>query len=257
MKDPLKSNESNLSQTLILDVSKVKSPIELKVDQITDYGALTFTLIISAIISAITAFVTIYLVTKSNNQLIESQKDQNESQLIKQEEFLARQIESQENQKNKELNTHSKQIWIDKLRESATQFLYNTSRVIIQALSTVNAYNTYKQDQNTYAEVNKNFDEINTIVRNLEIAAISIDLSLEGNNPIDDEIKKLLTEIINHIKVLNSTVLDNFTEKRNFQLIDYSTLKTLPEVDKIYELEIKLKKKFIELFKEKRNFLNE
>ncbi|MFX4717664.1 hypothetical protein ABTB07_22440, partial [Acinetobacter baumannii] len=65
------------------------------------------------------------------------------------------------------------------------------------------------------------------------------------------------TEIVNHIKVLNSTVLDNFTEKRNFQVIDYSTLKTLPEVDKIYELEIKLKKKFIELFKEKRNFLNE
>ncbi len=101
MKEPLKSNESNLSQTLILDVNKVKSPIELKVDQITDYGALTFTLIISAIISAITAFVTIHLVTKSNNQLIESQKDQNERQLIKQEEFLARQIESQENQKIK------------------------------------------------------------------------------------------------------------------------------------------------------------
>lgn len=257
MKEPLKTNESNLSQTLILDVSKVKSPIELRVDQITDYGALTFTLIISAIVSAITAFVTIYLVTKSNNQLIKSQKDQNERQLIKQEEFLVRQIESQENQKNKELNTHSKQIWIDKIRELATQFLYNTNRVVMQAFSTVNTYNTYKKNQSTYEEVSKNFDETKTIIRNLEIAAISIDLSLEGNNPIDDEIKELLTEIIKHIKTLNSSVLDNFTEKRDFELIDYSTLKTLPEVDKIYELEIKLKKKFIELFKEKRNFLNE
>lgn len=247
-------NESDLNPGYILDVRKIESPIELKIDQITDYGALTFTLIISAIVSAITAFVTIYLVTKSNNKLIESQRIQSEKQLIAQEILLNKQILSQENQKNKELNSHSRQIWIDKLRDSASKYLYYTNLVTIQALSLVNTYNTYKQKKCDYSKLSEKYNEIDITNKEMEIAQISISLSLDGTNTIDEEIKNILVQINLQTKSLNFMVIQELTNKVDYKVIDYETLKILPEVGKIHDLERELKNCFQKLFKENRNF---
>ncbi|MDC5456945.1 hypothetical protein NRA65_18045, partial [Acinetobacter baumannii] len=124
MKEPLKSNEPNLSQTLILDVSKVKSPIELKVDQVTDWGALTLTLSITVLVSLISAYVTIKLVTKSNNDLIKNQNAQNEHNLREQRDLQQLMIDSQERQKRNELKNEYIRNWINELKTPAENFIY-------------------------------------------------------------------------------------------------------------------------------------
>lgn len=254
MKEVTKSQIS--PQTLVIDSSKIKTPIELKIDQITDYGALTFTLIITTIVSAITAYVTIFLVTKSNNQLIESQQEQNEKQLLKQEEFITKQIKSQEQQKYNELNTHSKQLWIDNIRELATQFLFNIHIITLQIMNTVNSNNVAEFDSRHHEKAMNEFAATREIIRKIEITKIKIELFLSEDSPIDLEVINLMKKLEKLTKDINANAYKEFTKKIGNKSITYEEFYTLPELEQFYKAEALLKRSFAKLIKEKRIFVD-
>ncbi|HAV5431282.1 TPA: hypothetical protein JI046_11775 [Acinetobacter baumannii] len=256
MKEVTKSPPSNLTQTLVIDSSKIKKPIELKIDQVTDYGALTFTLIITTIVSAITAYVTIFLVTKSNNQLIENQKEQNERQLLKQEEFITKQIKSQERQKYNELNTQSKQLWLNDIRELATKFLFNINTITLQILNTVNSSNAALRDNSEYEKARSDFATTRQIINEIELNKINLELFLNADSSTDIEIIELMRTLEALVKDLNARAHNELTKKIGTRNITYEEFSTLPELQKIYKAEALLKICFANLIKEKRIFVD-
>ncbi|HFG6919706.1 TPA: hypothetical protein ACGIKE_000257 [Acinetobacter baumannii] len=256
MKEVTKSPPSNITQTLVIDSSKIKKPIELKIDQVTDYGALTFTLIITTIVSAITAYVTIFLVTKSNNQLIENQKEQNERQLLKQEEFITKQIKSQERQKYNELNTQSKQLWLNDIRELATKFLFNINTITLQILNTVNSSNAALRDNSEHEKARSDFATTRQIINEIELNKINLELFLNADSPTDTEIIELMRTLEALVKDLNARAHNELTKKIGTRNITYEEFSTLPELQKIYKAEALLKICFANLIKEKRIFVD-
>lgn len=241
-------------EKVVIDTSNIKFPLEIKVDQVTDYGALTFTLFITALVSAISAYVTVILVTKSNNKLIESQKEQNEKQLLKQEEFLNRQIVSQELQKNKELNAHTRQLWNDNIRELATQFLFNINLLPLQIMTTVNTYNHAVSDSKFHEKSLNEFAKTDEIMRKIEIHKINLELFLNKDIPLDLEIILLLKKLLILAKDINANTYEEFTDKINFKSITFKEFYTLPEMEKFYDAEIRIKDCFSKLVNEKRSF---
>lgn len=256
MKEVTKSPPSNLTQTLVIDSSKIKKPIELKIDQVTDYGALTFTLIITTIVSAITAYVTIFLVTKSNNQLIENQKEQNEKQLLKQEEFINKQIKSQELQKYNELNTQSKQLWLNEIRELATKFLFNINAITLQIMNTVNSCNAALRDDSEHEKAMSDFATTRQIINEIELNKINLELFLNADSPTDIEIINLMRTLEALAKDLNARAHNELAKKIGTRNITYEEFYTLPELQKIYKAEALLKICFANLIKEKRIFVD-
>lgn len=248
---------SNSTQTLVLDVGKVKTPIELNVNQETDYLALSITLIVTVIVSAITAYVTIYLVTKSNSNLIQNQNQQNENQLCKQDELLNRQIESQEKQKDKELQAQYKQIWIDKMRDLASRFMFNANKIPLSVLDAVNNSNINIVSNGSNKElVASKHKFISSLFENMELAQVTLELSLNSKDNIDAEIKQLLLNSVNLSKEIYSKAFTEFTSKINHRLISFEDLNTIPQLEQFYITQINLKYKFIELIQVERDFID-
>ncbi|MDH0563785.1 hypothetical protein [Acinetobacter courvalinii] len=250
-----KNKDLNSFQTLVLDIGDIKTPLEFKIDQTTDWWALSLTLLVTVIVSIVSAYVTILLVTRSNNNLIKNQNFQNEKQLSKQEEFINKQIISQESQKESELNAHYKQLWMEKLRDEGAQFLHNTSIFSMQVFNNITFFNSFKRSGKGEENVNKHYDQLNQTIKQLEISQIKIQLSLNSNNELDNEIIELMAKIIIIVKSLSSQAYEELTNKINYKNINYENLASLPEHTSLMNCEILIKKKFIELLREERTFM--
>lgn len=250
MKEPLKSNESNSSQTLILDVSKVKSPIELEVNQVTDWAALTLTLVITVIVSIISAYVTIKLVTKSNNKLIKNQNDQNKYSLQQQRELQQLMIESQERQKRNELKNEYIRNWIDELKEPAEKIIYKLETYIPALSGVANAKIESKKNLellDIYTEKSKAFI---LHLQNINTYQISLQLHLNSNKKEEVDILNEITTIIQLCTKMHNEVFHKITQLDNQTSIEYKDLESEEDAKNFY-IKIKLlKQKFRTLLNE-------
>lgn len=241
MKEPLKSNESSLSQTLILDVSKVKSPIELEVNQVTDWGALTLTLVITVIVSTISAYVTIKLVTKSNNNLIKNQNVQNEYSLQQQRELQQLMIESQERQKRNELKNEYIRNWIDELKVPAENIIYKFETYIPALSAAANAKIESQKNLNLsdiYTEKSKAFI---LHLQNISTYHISLQLHLNSNKKEEVDILNDIQTIIQLCTKLHNEVFQKITQLDNQTTIQYNDLESADDAKSFY-INIKLLK---------------
>lgn len=127
----MKSNQISESQSIILQNTNEKEPIQLKVNPVTDYWALWFTILASVIVSAIAAYVTIKLITDSNAKLIENQNLQNKNLLDNQSELQNKLIESQNQQLQREVKSKNRQEWINKVRELVAETLTENNSFFI------------------------------------------------------------------------------------------------------------------------------
>ena len=213
MKEAKEIPFSHTNQNLILDVSNVKTPISLKVDQVTDYGALTFTLAITIIASAITAFVTVYLVTKSNRDLIS-----NQNQL--QEQLLANQVEQQKN----EVKSKNRQEWINEVRNLISSFLGAVNLIPIHSLDMINSTILVKAQEITEEKFLKTNENHRKLYDELTILEIKINLTLSKDNELDRDISALAYAIIIEFGNLIQKY-DNILEKHGYsrQPIDAKT----------------------------------
>ncbi|MDC5554967.1 hypothetical protein OHX01_18050, partial [Acinetobacter baumannii] len=85
-------------QSFTLQNTDEKNPIQLRVDPVTDYTALTVTILTSIIVSGITAAVTILLIRMSNNKLAQSQANLQNQMLEQQAELKRNEVKAQNRQ---------------------------------------------------------------------------------------------------------------------------------------------------------------
>ncbi|WP_151963612.1 hypothetical protein [Acinetobacter oleivorans] len=114
-------------QAVILQNPDQNTPIQLKINQDTDYGALVLTLIATVFASIISAVVTIVLVTKSNKSLIRSQ---NENHL--------KQLEAQRQQQKSDVTSTNRQAWINSVRSILSEYLFYATRIQVYMIQTIN-----------------------------------------------------------------------------------------------------------------------
>ena len=110
------TNQIPKNQSLQIQNIDPNHPIQLKVDPITDYFALSVTITVSILTAIISAYVTIKIVTKSNEKLIESQ------------ELL--QNNALKHNKEKELSvltSKNRQDWINTLRTDISEIISKSS----------------------------------------------------------------------------------------------------------------------------------
>ncbi|MGK8801444.1 hypothetical protein [Acinetobacter seifertii] len=114
-------------QAVILQNPDQNTPIQLKINQDTDYCALVITLIATVFASIISAVVTIVLVTKSNKSLIRSQ---NENHL--------KQLEAQRQQQKSDVTSTNRQAWINSVRSILSEYLFYATRIQVYMIQTIN-----------------------------------------------------------------------------------------------------------------------
>ncbi len=239
MKEPLKTTEPNLAQTMILDVSKVNSPIELKVDQVTDWGALAITLTITLIVSIISAYVTIKLVTKSNNNLIKNQNDQNDQNLIAQRDLQQLMIDSQERQKRNELKNEYIRNWIDELKTPAENIIYYAETYIPSLSAVINAELECYRNVNLLEAYKEKSQEFIEHFQKIHTNQISILLHLNNNSQEEVEI---LNEISSIIKLCSKIHNDVVQKTRDIDPNIKASFKDFEPKEDTQELYRKIKK---------------
>ncbi|MHC3125636.1 hypothetical protein, partial [Acinetobacter sp. GN11] len=114
-------------------------PIQLRVDNVTDYLALAIPVIVSIITSLISAYVTIKSVTNSNGKLVESQEKLQEN--------------SFKNDRKKELDiltSKNRQDWLNSLRTDIAEIISQSSNIIHNLRATMQiTYNTQQEQQDS------------------------------------------------------------------------------------------------------------
>ncbi|HCA5350552.1 hypothetical protein R4463_06075 [Acinetobacter baumannii] len=266
MKEQNNSNSPNPIQTLTLEMGNLKAPIELKIDQVTDYGALSYTLLISGIISAITAYVTIHLVTKSNRDLLKNQTEQTNNLISNQNILQEKIISNQVDQQKKEVRSRNRQEWINKVRSLIADYLTESEQFMIsvsieqnlrilnyknelnknklQHTGVVNSLEPNEMDILKYRTIQlpPPFPETTQIIKKCLNITTNLDLLLSSSNELDREIHKLLTEInsqINKIYTLyfNKGCVKNVTSD---ELNEFPSTKTFFKLRQ--DLSLKTKK---------------
>ncbi|AVH14354.1 hypothetical protein [Acinetobacter indicus] len=111
---------NQIPKTQSLQIQNIDSsrPIQLRIDPVTDYLALSVTVIVSVVVAAISAYITIRIVTKSNEKLIESQKVLHERTL--------------QHERDKELmilTSKNRQDWINTLRTDIAEAISQSSNI--------------------------------------------------------------------------------------------------------------------------------
>lgn len=168
-------------QSLTLQNTNKDLPIQLRVDPVTDYTALWVTLGVSVLVSSITAFVTIWLITRSNQEL-------SASQLVLQEKMLLQ----QEILKKNEVKAQNRQEWINNVREIFVNYFSHTHKLsfILQRYFTAKiAYSKKHILAETY---NKHTIEYQEYVQALETLKEQIDITLSAKDKLDRRISRLV-----------------------------------------------------------------
>lgn len=201
-------------QAIVLQTTNKDLPLQLRVDPVTDYGALWLTVLASVLVSAITAAVTIYLITQSNNKLINSQDNLQEKMLSQQAEL-----------KKNELKSQNRQEWINRVRTLFVNYFDHTSSFI----TVLNKYYFKKSssdnDEISEEEYNSMVVEYNNYIITLNKYNYEVDITLSSNDKIDREIATLVYKFHTNF-ILLAKELDVYYSSfsPNFQSITMSYL---------------------------------
>lgn len=114
-------------QAVILQNPDQNTPIQVKINQDTDYNALTLTLFVTILASLISAVVTVVLVTKSNKSLIRSQ---NENHI--------KQLDAQRQHQKSDVTSTNRQAWINSVRSILSEYLFYATRIQIYMIQAIN-----------------------------------------------------------------------------------------------------------------------
>lgn len=216
-------------QEIILHNTQKDYPIQLRVDPVTDYYALFFTLITSILVSAIAAFVTIWLVTKSNNKL-------SEDQVIQQKEMF----EKQEQLRKKESEAKYRQAWIDRVRNLFIDYFADINHLTIEFQKYINS--EICNAKGDHVEVFKTFDFRFKSYYN------TADLLLSKDNPLDRDIVNKMYEIQYYYVEIFSDLMAH-TQKSNPQQIPASYFDQSGDFKSIQSIKKEINSKIKELLK--------
>lgn len=114
-------------QAVILQNPDQNTPIQVKINQDTDYNALTLTLFVTILASLISAVVTVVLVTKSNKSLIRSQ---NENHI--------KQLDAQRQHQKSDVTSTNRQAWINSVRSILSEYIFYATRIQAYIVNAVN-----------------------------------------------------------------------------------------------------------------------
>lgn len=189
-------------QSLVIQNTDVKNPIQLRIDPVTDYWALLCTILASVIVSAITAGVTILLIRMSNNKLAQSQANL-QNQMLEQQAEL----------KRNEVKAQNRQEWINKVRNLfVTYFNHSESfpMLLQRNFSVRHAYNRKLID---YVEHNKMALEFQNYKSELRRLTLEVDITLSATDTIDREISNLVHNFYEKFKSLTDLLEEEIKSK--------------------------------------------
>lgn len=223
---------------LLIENSKNNYPIELKIDSVTDYTALAVTLLVTVLTSAISAFVTIWLVLKSNNRLVESQN-------LQQQRLLT----SQSHEQTKSIKSKYRQDWINSVRLLMANYLNTSSNLYMFLLNYINSLILKKEHNGSQEKIDKAHEDLLNLVGKLNNYSIQIDLILSKSNILDREIVDLTFEYSTLYHSLLTKLLNGFNNNIFKKVLDHKYLLGMPEVIRMQKINIEIKQKVKELLK--------
>lgn len=201
-------------QSIVLQNTDKALPIQLRIDPVTDYTALWLTVLASVLVSALSAIVTIYLITRSNNSLINSQDKLQEKMLSQQAEL-----------KKNELISQNRQEWINKVRELFVNYFNHSESfpyLLQRNYAARHAYCNYKinDDQHNIYQL-----EYQKFLSDLKRFTIEIDITLSSKDKIDREISNLANnfyeEFLKLVKYLDQEFTSTVVHQASCNQINY------------------------------------
>lgn len=189
-------------QAVILQNPDQNTPIQLKINQDTDYCALVLTLIATVFASIISAVVTIVLVTKSNKSLIRSQ---NENHL--------KQLEAQRQQQKSDVTSTNRQAWINSVRSILSEYLFYATRFQVYMIQTINK----KPEGKTNLMQALDILDKNKILINLYFSKH------------ESQLVDLMNEFINSASEISHKYTDNQSNEVPYNEMDFAPLKEIRE----------------------------
>lgn len=223
---------------LLVENSKDDYPIELRIDSVTDYTALSFTLFVTVLTSTISALVTILLVLKSNNRLIESQN-------LQQQRLLT----SQSHEQTKSIKSKYRQDWINSVRLLMANYLNTSSNLYMFLLTYINSLILKKYHNGSQEKTDKAHEDLIELVGKLNNYSIQIDLILSKSNILDREIVDLTFEYSTLYHSLLTKLLNDFNNNIFKKILDHKYLFGISEVIRMQKIDIEIKQKVKELLK--------
>lgn len=223
---------------LLIEHSKNNYPIELKVNSVTDYTALSVTLLITVLTSAIGAFVTIWLILKSNNKLVEGQNLQQQ-----------RLLQSQAHEQTKSIKSKNRQDWINSVRLLMANYLSTSSNLFLFLMTYINSLILNKHHGSSLDKLDKAQANLMDLVDKLNNYSIQIDLILSKSNILDRQIVDLTVEYANLYKSLLSQLLSNINDNTFKNILDHTYLSKTQEASRMQEINIEIRQKVKELLK--------
>lgn len=152
------TNQIPKNQSLQIQNIDPNHPIQLKVDPITDYFALSVTITVSILTAIISAYVTIKIVTKSNEKLIESQ------------ELL--QNNALKHNKEKELSvltSKNRQDWINTLRTDISEIISKSTNIIHNLRATLQVNHTQNNLTEDFSIFISSYQQVSSIIVKVEL----------------------------------------------------------------------------------------
>ncbi|GEA69089.1 hypothetical protein PA3_32470 [Acinetobacter pittii] len=178
-------------QLLTLQNTDAQNPIQLRVDPITDYTALTFTILTSIIVSGITAAVTILLIRMTNNKLAQSQANLQKQMLEHQAEL-----------KRNEVKAQNRQEWINKVRKLFVTYFNHSESFPMLLQRNFSVRHAYNRKVINYVEHNKMALEYQNYKSELRRLILEVDITLSATDTIDREISNLVHSFYEKFKSL-------------------------------------------------------
>ena len=167
-------NHIEPTQSLTLQNTNKEEPIQLRVDPVTDYTALGITVIVSIITAFVSAFITIKIVTKSNEKLIENEKFLQKNALL--------------HDKEKELSvltSKNRQDWINTLRIDISEIISQSTNIIHNLRATLQVSHTESRSLEHFSIFISSYQQVSSIIAKVE-------LFLNIDKPAQNDLQKVL-----------------------------------------------------------------
>ncbi|MDP7806918.1 hypothetical protein R4579_07600 [Acinetobacter baumannii] len=178
-------------QSFVIQNTDVKNPIQLRIDPVTDYWALFFTIFASVIVSAITAGVTIWLIRISNSSLAQTQANLQDKMLAQQADL-----------KKAELKAQNRQEWINNVRQLFVNYFNHSNSFVTLLQRNYAVRHAYCKRTLTDAQQNEAALEYQKYLNELKRFTLEIDITLSESDEIDREISTLVNSFYEKFKSL-------------------------------------------------------
>lgn len=233
-------SDSSNSQHIVLQNTDENKPIQLKINAVTDYTALSITVISSIIISIVTAAITILLVKNSNKSLLSGQLEQQKILLSKQTEQLQQQLDHQLSIQKNELKHNNLKELIHELRTllSSLHTSLDNVAVFTTQLFRIRLASKFHPNNDNYSldKIEKYGEKTTELFDTIRFSANQLEIILDSNTIPSEELKKLINNSVKFMTDFYSEVdrdflnedLNNMDELNlNNMFIRYESLRLL------------------------------